>query len=98
MQNCIRKWRAELTVLIALILMTLAVSVRADTVGLDPDKKISSNVILWTSSGAMVTKVAARYVACIVANGTKVKFIHNEGPDGFRVLILEGPHVGCEGG
>ena len=109
---CTRAWRATGQALITVCLVvglsspSLAEQ-RIHTVWADPSKKLGSNVIVWISNYAMERgrplllagqpQAAAKYVACIVDEGTKVEFFGTAGDHGFRVLVLEGPKVGCDG-
>src|SRR6267142_3537960 len=112
MSICTIAWRTMGQALVTVsLVVTLSSPSHAEeriySVWADKSGKLGSNVIVWTSNYAMERgrplllagqpQAAAKYVACIVNEGTKVEFFGTAGEHGFRVLVLEGPKVGCDG-
>lgn len=109
-RSACRRATAQALATVCLVLAVSSPSLAGEriyTVWADESKKLGSNVIVWISNYAMERgrplllagqpQAAAKYVACIVDEGTKVEFFGTAGDRGFRVLVLEGPKVGCDG-
>jgi hypothetical protein len=101
----------SVALLIVALLLTLTGQVSAGEriyiTARDPDKKIASSaVIVWINDYAMErgrallrvgqTTEAARYAACVVDEGLKVEYF-GFSRNGMRIMVIEGPRVGCDG-
>jgi hypothetical protein len=91
-----------------LIAPGVAASTEPLRVGPDPDTRINQTIaVIWINEYAMdrgrallregYMKAAAKYVRCIVDEGTRVEGFGSVGRNAFRVMVLQGHHAGCDG-